>query len=337
MRFLLRLFRPKPLSSDRSPPPLNSPPTRPAESATNPVPETVSPRNSGSKFDLLSLDVRFIAIDVETANEDTSSICQIGIAAVGHDNKIVTLCFMVNPEADFADFNIELHGIDETTVAHEPNLPEVLETLRPLLERFPLVQHSNFDKQALDAACARYGIPPLSATWHDSVTIARRAWPELTGNGGHGLANLKIVLNLDFQHHDAEDDAKAAAQIVLRAEQLTAQGFDDLSQRKPKSSYPAHVKIEGNESGPLHGEIACITGKLTMSRIEAAAIAAEAGITIKASISAKVTLLVVGDQDLALLAGHSKSSKHRRAEEMIAKGHKIRIIGETEFMALVKA
>ena len=63
--------------------------------------------------------------------------------------------------------------------------------------------------------------------------------------------------------------------------------------------------------------------------------ASKAGMTVKASVTRNTTLLVVGDQDLSLLAGHTKSTKHRKAEEMIAAGHHIRIIGETEFIQLV--
>ena len=46
--------------------------------------------------------------------------------------------------------------------------------------------------------------------------------------------------------------------------------------------------------------------------------------------------MVVGDQDIRVLAGHDKSSKHRKAEELIAKGQKIRILKESDFTELVK-
>lgn len=39
------------------------------------------------------------------------------------------------------------------------------------------------------------------------MAIARKAWPELKGNGGHGLANLKRELDFDFRYHDAGEDA----------------------------------------------------------------------------------------------------------------------------------
>ena len=43
----------------------------------------------------------------------------------------------------------------------------------------------------------------------------------------------------------------------------------------------------------------------------------------------------MGDQDIRKMAGHDKSSKHRKAEELIIKGMQIRILGERDFLALV--
>lgn len=61
------------------------------------------------------------------------------------------------------------------------------------------------------------------------MTIARTAWPTLKGNGGHGLANLKQHLNLEFQHHDAGEDARAAAMVVLRAEGELNKPFEQIT------------------------------------------------------------------------------------------------------------
>jgi hypothetical protein len=37
----------------------------------------------------------------------------------------------------------------------------------------------------------------------------------------------------------------------------------------------------------------------------------------------------------AWVAGHNRSSKHRRAQELQREGHEIRILGETEFLKLI--
>lgn len=180
-------------------------------------------------------------------------------------------------------------------------------------------------------------LPLSNFRWHDSVTVARRAWPELKGNGGHGLANLKSVFNLDFQHHDAGEDAKAAAMVVLLAERDMSQTFEQIlaPRSRTASRFEKPISLEGNQSGPLYGHIACFTGSLSMSRGNASTVAANAGITVKTGITKKTTLLVVGDQDLSVLNGHQKSTKHRRADELINQGQNIRILTESEFLSLV--
>lgn len=180
---------------------------------------------------------RFIALDVETASRDSASICQIGLACVTATGQIVTYSTYVNPEQTFAPFNTELHGIDAQTVASAPCFPEAWQRLKPLLQLHHLVQHSSFDSRALEAACRAYRLPNADLSWSDSVRIARKAWPEFKGNGGHGLANLKQELGLSFHHHDAEEDARAAAQVVLLAEARLGQSFDQISGTARKAQF----------------------------------------------------------------------------------------------------
>lgn len=168
----------------------------------------------------LSSNLRFIAVDVETAGYDIASICQIGLAFVGFDNSIETYSSYIDPGTPFADGNTRLHGIDAATVSNSPNFLEVLPDLHQVLEAYPLVQHSRYDEKSFDAACRLAGFPVLTSMWIDSVKVARKAWPELRGNGGHGLANLKNVLGLHFRHHDAGEDARAAAEVILKAEAI---------------------------------------------------------------------------------------------------------------------
>lgn len=90
-----------------------------------------------------------------------------------------------------------------------------------------------------------------------------------------------------------------------------------------------------NPDGPLFGDIIVFTGSLVVPRRQAAEFAAVAGCEVSESVNKTTTLLVVGDQDIRRLDGHEKSSKHRKAEDMIAKGQPIRILKESDFMRLV--
>lgn len=160
---------------------------------------------------------RFFALDVETANNDRGSICQIGVACVRPDNSIETWVTYVDPQVDRWVFTY-LHGISARTVQGGPTFAEILPVLQHALQGTTVYQHSSFDRSAVSAACGNCGLPIPQWDWRDSVHVARTAWPELRGNGGHGLASLKQHLGLVFEHHDAGEDARAAAEVVLRAE-----------------------------------------------------------------------------------------------------------------------
>lgn len=164
-------------------------------------------------------EFRFVALDVETANRNSASISQIGLGCARPDGEVLTWSSYVDPQMDFNPFNIELTGISPETVRGAPIFPELWAVLEPFLAQHALVQHSRFDEKAIDASCLHHGLKRPGWYWVDSVKVARKAWPELKGNGGHGLANLKTVLGLEFDHHDAGEDARASAQIVLAAQE----------------------------------------------------------------------------------------------------------------------
>lgn len=152
---------------------------------------------------------------------------------------------------------------------------------------------------------------------------------------GYGLAPLAVKLGIQFEHHDAAEDARAAGMILVRAMaemDLDLVGWMDRVKRPIHGSSMAH---DGNPDGPLYGEVATFTGALIIPRHEAADLAARAGCETTDGVTKHTTLLVVGDQDIRQLNGQEKSNKHRKAEELIAKGRSIRILTETDFLSMV--
>lgn len=91
------------------------------------------------------------------------------------------------------------------------------------------------------------------------------------------------------------------------------------------SSSGAAIQRDGNPEGDLYGEVLVFTGALELPRSEAANLAADVGCRVAPGVTKKTTILVVGDQDVTKLAGHEKSSKHRKAAQLVAEGHRIRI------------
>ena len=177
-------------------------------------------------------NLTFNAIDVETANADPGSVCQIGVVCIRGGEIVESHSILVNPEVPFNPSNIRLHGIDKDTVKESRTLPQVQAKLRHRIEGMVLVSHTPFDRVALDRAMHRYGIDAIRATWLDSAAIARSAWPERYRRTGWNLANVAGDLDIAFRHHDAVEDARAASEIVLRACLHTGLDIDGWSARK---------------------------------------------------------------------------------------------------------
>lgn len=285
--------------------------------------------------------MNFVAIDVETANADMASICQIGVAKF--ENGVITdeWATYVDPKDYFDGINVSIHGIDELVIKGAPTFPEVADKLGQYLKNEVVVCHTHFDRVALSQAAHRYGVIAPDCTWLDSARVARRTWKQCAWKG-YGLYNVCKFLGYDFKHHDALEDAKAAAQILLAATKETALDLDGwLSRvRQPidpsMSSSGSAIAREGNPEGALFGEVLVFTGALEIPRREAADLAAAIGCQVAPGVTKKTTLLVVGDQDILKLAGHDKSSKHRKAEDLIKKGVRIRILKESDFKELAR-
>jgi len=279
----------------------------------------------------------FITFDFETANYDYASICQIGIAVVESGQVVKTFTELVNPESDFFAANIAVHGITPEQVEYSPAFAEIMSVFAPMFQNNTAISHSAFDRIAINRACDRYSIPSPLASWADSIRIVRRTWPEQFGQKGYGLRNVADTFGIKFAHHDAGEDARAAALIMLKAMEYSGQTLAEIieSSSAKLARHKDSIRFEGDPDGPVTGESVVFTGRLAIPRKEAATLAASAGISVAPSVTKQTTLLVVGEQDLGVLAGHEKSSKHRKAEELIASGQKIRIISDAEFASLI--
>ena len=287
-------------------------------------------------------EINFWAIDVETANADYASICQVGVVRVVDGAMTDEYVTLVDPEDWFDPWNTALHGITPQDVMNQPTMPTVLEWLRVNLDGAVLVSHMPFDRVALGRAATRYDLEPLSVTWLDSARIVRRAWPEQYSRRGYGLKNVADNLGIKFAHHDALEDARAAAQIVLQACATSSLTINGWLERVRHNIYPgsgsgssSSVSRTGDPEGNLYGETVVFTGRLGMVRREAADLAAVAGCNVRNAVTKNTTLLVVGLQNKAVLAGYDKSSKHRKAEELMAQGTDLRILSEDDFVDLV--
>jgi DNA polymerase III subunit epsilon len=164
--------------------------------------------------------MNFIALDLETANSCQSTICQIGLVQVANSEFIATWESMLNPESPFDFTNVGIHGIRPSMVSQSPTFPQLHKTLEKKLNGNIIVHHTAFDRIAIQRVCDKYDLPHFDVEWLDSAKIVRRSMPQFSKRG-YGLKNVATHFGYDFNHHDALEDAKAAAFVTIKCCELT--------------------------------------------------------------------------------------------------------------------
>jgi len=278
--------------------------------------------------------MNFLALDVETANADFSSICQIGIAEFNNGEVVDRWETLINPKTYFDDFNIEIHGITKKDVKGAPTFKEIYKELGSRINGRVTIHHTPFDRVAISRACSGIGLDDLTPIWVDSAKIVRRTWDEFS-KSGYGLGNITDHLGIEFDHHNALQDAIATGKVVVEASRIKGVEIEEwITIIKQRVSAAQVIGQSGDPDGELYGETIVFTGALSMSRQEAAKMAAELGCDVGQSVTKKTTILVVGIQGDHKLAGYQKSSKHRKAEVLILRGIPIKILSENDFINL---
>ena len=141
--------------------------------------------------------MEFLAIDVETANADVSSICQVGIAHFSNFVVVNEWKSYVDPEDDFDPINVSIHGIDEARVRGAPRFATVAPTIHETLHGKIVVSHTHFDRVAIINAWEKHRLGSLSCNWLDSARVARRTWEHCRWRG-YGLAPICKFLGYQF-------------------------------------------------------------------------------------------------------------------------------------------
>ncbi|KQY12629.1 exonuclease domain-containing protein [Rhizobium sp. Root482] len=276
----------------------------------------------------------YIVLDVETANPNYASICQVGLIDVRGGHVVDTQSILINPEDFFDPFNISIHGITEERVRGAPTFRDVHADLLSRLGQRVAIHHGPFDRVAFTRASDKYGLQPLLPIWLDNQSVVRRTWPDFA-RSGYGLKNLCRHFDFAFSHHDALEDARVTELIFRRALAESGTTLPDWLVRSKLPISAATVGQAGNPQGRFHGQTIVFTGDMGVPRSEAAGIAAKLGFDVLESVNKKVTLLVVGLQDLSRLAGYEKSSKQRKAETLREAGHDIEIVSDSDFWAMI--
>ena len=314
----------------------------------------------------------FVALDLETANRDFASICEIGLVRYRKGVQVESWSHLISPSAELFYFeNTWIHGINEEDCIDAPEFPEVTDSILNFLDGAPLVAHNTgFDMAAIRRVFNLYGIPYPPMTYFCTLVLARKALKgELVS---FRLQNVADYLGVDFdQIHRAESDARAAGDVAVSLMKRTnveslnqlAEAWDvragsidgdiDLRCQSIQVS-PAYKKLSAEErerladlqrkvwgvedldpSRDFYGKNVVMTGALqSMTRQQSKAVLESIGAIPTASVSGKTDFIVLGEQKLEEIeAGGSR--KEKMAKELLDSGAEIEVIEEAEFVRLL--
>ncbi len=158
----------------------------------------------------------FIAIDFETANPKRVSACAIGYAKVSNCQILETEGYLMKPVGGHAPFQSKIHGIKDEHTFDKPDFGQLFSEIQGIFN-YPLVAHSLFDKQVLNALSDHFDLG-LSFDYIDSCSIAKGKLPNLKN------CRLKTLVKHfglpALKRHDAREDAISCAQVFLKLGEL---------------------------------------------------------------------------------------------------------------------
>lgn len=176
--------------------------------------------------------MNFTALDFETANAKRTSICSVGLAIVDNGRIVETIHQLIKPIPNYFDYqNIAIHGIRPSDVADAPSFEEYWPEMQRKI-RGPLVAHNaSFDMSVLRYILDYINTPYPIIDYYCTLVMTRIVWRHLRS---HKLNQLASLIGFEFNHHNAEEDAKACAMLVLAlAHQLEKHSIVDLGDGLP--------------------------------------------------------------------------------------------------------
>ena len=156
----------------------------------------------------------FAAIDFETANNERSSVCSVGVVVVRNGEIAEKFYSLIQPEPNYYTYWCsQVHGLCREDTEEAPVFPKVWKQIEPLIEGLPLVAHNSpFDEGCLKAVFRVYQMDYPDYLFYDTCRASRSVMPYLPN---HQLHVVAAECGYDLRlHHHALADAEACAWIA---------------------------------------------------------------------------------------------------------------------------
>lgn len=174
--------------------------------------------------------MNFVTIDFETANQYPQSACSVGLVRFdGQGNILDTFYSLIKPPRGFDRFNahnISIHSITPQDVKDSPDFGYLWPEIEYFIGADFLIAHNApFDMGVLRSLLDCYDICKPDIRYLCSLQISRKIWPNLPS---HALTSLSEHFCLDYNAHNALDDAVNCGKVFIKACNGRLNSLEDL-------------------------------------------------------------------------------------------------------------
>ena len=291
---------------------------------------------------LLEIPIDYTVIDIETTDLSPiyGEIIEVGALKV-RNNKIVSSYFsLIKIKNSIPKYITSITGITDKMLEDKKELIEIASEFNSFIEDDILLAHNaNFDINFIYDSYSKLGLDGISNDFVDTLRLSRLALKDVDN---HKLDTICEYYKVNRQGHRSLSDCLVTHAIYL---QLSNYLNNHMSPLQQKSSFSKKIdlslitstNIEVDYDNYFFNKCICFTGKMDyLSKYEAAQITVNLGAICTNSISKKTDILVLGNLQHQKEVYGEKSTKHKKAEELIELGSSIEILTETEFLELIE-
>lgn len=132
----------------------------------------------------------FATIDVETANNERSSVYSIGIVIVRENEIVDSFYSLIRPPPNYYHYRCsQIHGLCSSDTDEAPPFPEVWKLIELLIKGLPLVAHNKpFDESCLRVVFRAYRMDYPNYDFHDTLWASRNKFPKLDNHQLHTVS-----------------------------------------------------------------------------------------------------------------------------------------------------
>lgn len=296
----------------------------------------------------------YTVIDLETTGLDPlyDDIIELAALKIKNNEIIDSLTTLVRPLNfnGLDDFISELTGITNKDLLNAPILDKVLTEYVNFTKDDIIVGHNiNFDINFLYDNCIELLNQPYTNDFVDTLRLSRHINKELKShrldvlldkyNINHRQSHRSLndcMLTNELYHCLKNDVINQHSNIDIFIELCGYHQTYSIKNGRIQTDKKTNSLFYKNEHHAFYGKTCVITGVLQKyDRQDAMSIINQIGGLVGNNVTKSTNFLILGNNDYCKTIKDGKSTKQKKAEELILKGHDITIISENIFYELI--